>query len=196
MGDGPTTAKVAPGASLATYEGRNGRKITATPKEERPWKSEGEFTTAMLRNIPNKYTRDMLIRQLSHDFKGEFDFLYLPIDFKNKCNVGYSFINFRSQDAYERFERQFNGVDVRKCLPGMNSEKIAEVTPARVQGLEENVGRPRNSPVMNQLVDHPEWMPVLFNVPGEEQLFPNPDQPLPPVKQRGKKRDHARNIDL
>lgn len=147
------------------------------------------YTTVMLRNIPNKYTREMLVKQLSLEFKGLFDFLYLPIDFKNKCNVGYGFINFRTTDACDEFVRQFHGVDVRKCLPGLNSKKIVEVTPARVQGLIENVRRLRNSPVMNQLQDHPEWMPLLFNEYGVEEPFPNPDQPLPPVKPRGRARE-------
>jgi hypothetical protein len=148
-----------------------------------------EYTTVMLRNIPNKYTREMLIKQLKVDFNGLFDFMYLPIDFKNKCNVGYGFINFRNQDACERFVANFHGVDVRKCLPGLNSKKVVEVTPARVQGLIENVRRLRNSPVMGQLVDHPEWMPLLFNEYGEAEPFPNPDQPLPPVKPRGRARE-------
>lgn len=150
--------------------------------------AEEEYTTVMLRNIPNKYTREMLVKQLCVDFNGLFDFMYLPIDFKNKCNVGYGFINFRTQDATEYFVKCFHGVDVRKCLPGLNSKKIVEVTPARVQGLGENVRRLRNSPVMNQLADHPEWMPLLFNDDGIEEPFPSPDQPLPPVKPRGRAR--------
>jgi len=153
------------------------------------------YTTVMLRNIPNKYTREMLVQQLSVEFKGLFDFMYLPIDFKNKCNVGYSFINFRTTDACDEFVRQFHGVDVRKCLPGLNSKKIVEVTPARVQGLIENVKRLRNSPVMNQLQDHPEWMPLLFNEQGVEEPFPNPDQPLPPVKPRGRAREGKKGED-
>ena len=115
--------------------------------------------------------------------------MYLPIDFKNKCNVGwpwlvsgsspdipkpsssslarYGFINFRTQDSCERlgvpaapgtcvptkntqidptytrpqdawvklhsrlccpgrFIGLFHGVDVRKCLPGLNSKKVVE----------------------------------------------------------------------
>jgi hypothetical protein len=42
------------------------------------------------------------------------------------------------------------------------------VTPARVQDLEENVRRLRNSPVMDELVLHPGWMPLLLNEDGEE----------------------------
>lgn len=151
-----------------------------------------DFTTVMLRNIPNKYTREMLIKQLSVDYAGEFDFMYLPIDFKNKCNVGYGFINFRNPAVCARFVANFHGVDVRKCLPGLNSKKIVEVTPARVQGLSENVRRLRNSPVMNQLVDHPEWMPLLFKDNGEDDPFPSPDAPLPPMKPRGRNREATR----
>lgn len=123
----------------------------------------GNYTTVMLRNIPNKYTREMLVKQLNVEFNGQFDFMYLPIDFRNKCNVGYGFINFRTPEVCESFVSKFHGVDVRKCLPGLNSKKIVEVTPARVQGRSENVRRLRNSPVMNQLQEHPEWMPLLFD---------------------------------
>jgi hypothetical protein len=147
-----------------------------------------DYTTVMLRNIPNKYSREMLVKQLSLEFCGEFNFMYLPIDFKNKCNVGYCFINFRTPEACSRFVAQFHGVDVRKCLPGLNSRKVAEVTPARVQGMMENVNRLRNSPVMNQLQEHPEWMPLIFDENGELEPFPSPEQPLPPVKQRGRGR--------
>jgi len=148
----------------------------------------GPFTTVMLRNIPNKYSREMLIAQLNQDYSGMYDFMYLPIDFKNKCNVGYGFINFRTQDTCEYFCKQFHGVDVRKCLPGLNSNKIVEVTPARVQGYTENVRRLRNSPVMNQLIDNPEWMPLVFDADGNEKPFPHPEQSLPPIKARGRAR--------
>ena len=143
-----------------------------------------DYTTVMLRNIPNKFTLDMLLKQLKVDFDGEFDFMYLPIDFKNGCNVGYCFINFRTCESCANFVSMFHGVDVRKCLPGMSSRKVVEVTRARVQGLQENIHRLRNSPVMNQRIEHPEWMPLLFDERGDQKEFSMPDQPLSPLKPR------------
>ena len=54
---------------------------------------EDRRTTLMIKNIPNKYTQKMLLSTMDENFKGAYDFFYLPIDFKNKCNVGYAFIN-------------------------------------------------------------------------------------------------------
>lgn len=37
----------------------------------------------MLRNIPNKYTRDMILEQIdAFSFKKKYDFFYLPIDYR------------------------------------------------------------------------------------------------------------------
>eukprot|EP00928_Gymnodinium_smaydae_P036405 TRINITY_DN25453_c0_g1_i1.p1 TRINITY_DN25453_c0_g1~~TRINITY_DN25453_c0_g1_i1.p1 ORF type:complete len:545 (-),score=117.37 TRINITY_DN25453_c0_g1_i1:286-1869(-) len=174
----------------AEASGDDGRKKGAGKGEEAPERDPANCTTVMLRNIPNKYTQEMLIKQLNVDFDKEYDFIYMPIDFKNECNVGYSFINFITPGACSRFQDQYHGVDVRKCLPGLNSRKIVEVTPARVQGLHENVQRLRNSPVMSQLLQHPEWMPQIFTETGDEVPFPAPEVPLQPVKRRGRNREN------
>mmetsp|Transcript_48597 Transcript_48597/g.113807 ORF Transcript_48597/g.113807 Transcript_48597/m.113807 type:complete len:216 (-) Transcript_48597:77-724(-) len=152
-----------------------------------------ECTTVMLRNIPNKYTRDMLVKQLEQNFKGQFDYVYLPIDFKNRCNVGYAFINFASVGVCATFVEKFNGVEVGECLPGLNSRKIAEVTPARIQGKEENVRRLRNSPVMGELSSHPEWMPLVYDEDGKVSSFPAADQPPSPTKPRRRPREDRRD---
>lgn len=39
-------------------------------------------TTLMIKNIPNKYTQKMLLSTVDEAFKGQYDFFYLPIDFK------------------------------------------------------------------------------------------------------------------
>ncbi|KAJ6824924.1 protein MEI2-like 2 isoform X1 [Iris pallida] len=45
---------------------------------------EDTRTTLMIKNIPNKYTSKMLLASIDETHMGTYDFLYLPIDFKEK----------------------------------------------------------------------------------------------------------------
>lgn len=129
------------------------------------------YTTAMLRNLPNKYMRDKLVSRLnSCGYKGDIDFLYLPIDFRNKCNVGYCFLNFRTSKALARFRDEFHGQQSGEKLPGFNSKKVLEVSPARVQGLHPNIVRLQGSPIMARA--DKEWLPILLDPTGKILDFP------------------------
>lgn len=135
-------------------------------------------TTMMLRNIPNKYTQKMMLEYLENNgFRGTYDFFYLPIDFRNRCNVGYAFINFVDPEHAKRFLQSLHRVK----LPAYNSNKVCEVTYAHVQGLEQNVEHYRNSPVNGIPISA--YRPMIFKS-GLEVGFPKPDAPLPPIQLR------------
>lgn len=42
-------------------------------------------TTIMVRNIPNKYTQEMLLELFEQNHNRRFDFFYLPIDYNVAC---------------------------------------------------------------------------------------------------------------
>ena len=129
---------------------------------------ESNYTTVMLRNIPNKYTQTSLLEAIdSRGFRGLYNFFYLPVDFKNGCNMGYAFINFVNHDAADMFMSAFKGYQ----LPA-KSTKVCDVCWARVQGFKANIEHYRNSPV-NDLPD-PEYRPLMFQN-GVEVAFPRPD---------------------
>lgn len=72
----------------------------------------------------------MLLENFDRYLKDQYDFFYLPIDFKNKCNMGYAFINFTHPYFVVEFYLQFNA----KKWECFNSDKICKVTYGRIQG--------------------------------------------------------------
>ncbi|CAD8109031.1 unnamed protein product [Paramecium primaurelia] len=103
-------------------------------------------TTLMIRNIPNKYTQPMLLENIDINHKDNYDFFYLPIDFTNKCNVGYAFINFLDSKFIPKFFLEFHS---RKWKL-FNSDKICEITYARIQGVEQLQGHFQYSTIMQE----------------------------------------------
>ncbi|CAK66792.1 unnamed protein product (macronuclear) [Paramecium tetraurelia] len=64
-------------------------------------------TTLMMRNIPQNYTKEMLIMEIDPKFKNKFDYFNLPFD--GTANPGYAFINLKSKSYLKDFYNYFNG---------------------------------------------------------------------------------------
>eukprot|EP00930_Biecheleria_cincta_P025369 TRINITY_DN18071_c0_g1_i2.p1 TRINITY_DN18071_c0_g1~~TRINITY_DN18071_c0_g1_i2.p1 ORF type:complete len:421 (+),score=64.45 TRINITY_DN18071_c0_g1_i2:100-1263(+) len=132
-----------------------------------------DFTTVMLKHIPNQCSRDQLVHELNRQFKGSFDFLYLPMDFAARRNQGFCFINFVSHEACGRFMRAFDGRSVQSCFPSFTGSRLLAAKEAKVQGFEANVTRLRKSPVMTELLQNREWMPLTLDAEGDAMPFPD-----------------------
>jgi hypothetical protein len=76
--------------------------------------------TIMIRNIPNRYNQVEFLKIIDSNYKGLYDFVYVPIDFKNHCNIGYAFLSFVNPLYIVDFCLEFHG---KKWEP-MRSEKI------------------------------------------------------------------------
>ncbi|KAJ8533443.1 hypothetical protein ON010_g13809 [Phytophthora cinnamomi] len=70
----------------------------------------------------------MLLAEINRNHRGNYDFFYLPIDFKNKCNMGYAFINFIEAAHIEAFHKEFDG----QKWTNFNSEKVCAISSSNV----------------------------------------------------------------
>lgn len=91
-------------------------------------------TTLMVRNLPNKYQAADVIELLkSVGLEGTYDFLYVPIDYKNAtANLGYAFINMVDPKDSLRLFHAFAG----KRWDEKGSKKVCEISYGRVQGFD------------------------------------------------------------
>jgi hypothetical protein len=91
---------------------------------------EDRRTTIMVKNIPNKFTRDLLIKTIDKNFKSTYDLFILPTDVNRYKNFGYAFLNFTCSYHIPYFYFLFNG----KKWGSTNSQKICEITYSKIQG--------------------------------------------------------------
>lgn len=137
-------------------------------------------TTVMLRNLPNGYNSELLLRTLdSNGFAGRYDFVYLPIDFNSLAGLGYAFVNLVSHAEAQRFWQHFEEF-VQWLLP---CEKPCALTWSHPQqGVTAHVERYRNSPVMHEVV--PENCKPMVFADGRRVQFPRPTKPLKAPRMR------------
>ncbi|RZC61557.1 hypothetical protein C5167_023312 [Papaver somniferum] len=140
-------------------------------------------TTVMIKNIPNKYSQKLVLNMLDNHCircnekifaEGDenqplsaYDFVYLPIDFNNKCNVGYGFVNLTTPQAAWRLYKAFH----LQQWEVFNSRKICEVTYARLQGLAELTEHFNNSKFA---CDKDDYLPVIFSPPRDGKQLTDP----------------------
>ncbi|CAH8388663.1 unnamed protein product [Eruca vesicaria subsp. sativa] len=144
-------------------------------------------TTLMIKNIPNKYSQKLLLNMLDnhcihineaitqesdenkahHQPFSSYDFVYLPMDFNNKCNVGYGFVNMTSPEAAWRLYKAFH----LQRWEVFNSRKICQITYARVQGLEDLKEHFKSAkfPCEAEL-----YLPVVFSPPRDGKQLTEP----------------------
>ena len=93
-------------------------------------KNKDKRTTLIIKNIPNKYTIQLLLIELSTNFANKFDIIYLPQDKINNCNLGYGFINFVNPLHLILFYEEFMG----KKWNYSNSQKRCFLAYSNYQG--------------------------------------------------------------
>jgi hypothetical protein len=128
------------GQSDNEYYGYNNNKNTSQEKYEKKLELnidikrilslEDRRTTLMIKNIPNKFKRDLLLKIINENFKGAYDLFILPTDANGYKNFGYSFINFTSSYYIPYFYYLFD----HKKWSSTNSQKICEITYSKIQG--------------------------------------------------------------
>mmetsp|Transcript_16464 Transcript_16464/g.31063 ORF Transcript_16464/g.31063 Transcript_16464/m.31063 type:complete len:269 (+) Transcript_16464:71-877(+) len=142
--------------------------------EAEVWAEAEERSTLCLRNVPNNYSRQMLLDLMEqHGLSGKYDFVYLPCDFNRHANLGYAFVNLVDTESVNHFRKTFDGFTDW----GMPTAKVGQVSfSGPHQGLEAHIERYRNSPVLHKSVPD-EYKPAIF-ADGIRQPFPPPTRKI------------------
>merc|ERR1719183_682376 len=134
-------------------------KMPVVVEDDEPVKktTEVNYMSVMVRNIPNRYSQQMLRTEIDKaGFKGKYNFFYMPIDFGQRANLGYAFIDFQDVETAAQFIATFEGEKLRK----FKSRKILSISPAVYQGLPANLNHFAKAAL--QRITNPRFQPKVF----------------------------------
>lgn len=135
---------------------------------------DGPQTTLMFRNLPVWFTRQHLEELLDKEgFGSLYDFIYLPAELGSGTCFGYAFINMVTSKDAERFVNYFQGFDQ---WPVEDARRAVVHLSEALQGLDEQIERYRNSPLMHPSVPDP-LRPAVYSR-GIRIAFPAPTAPI------------------
>eukprot|EP00928_Gymnodinium_smaydae_P050336 TRINITY_DN3389_c1_g1_i2.p1 TRINITY_DN3389_c1_g1~~TRINITY_DN3389_c1_g1_i2.p1 ORF type:complete len:457 (+),score=42.71 TRINITY_DN3389_c1_g1_i2:93-1373(+) len=136
-------------------------------------KSMDQRTTVMLRNLPPSSTISMIMRKIdAAGFRGKYDFVYLPMDFKTPTCPGFCFVNLTDPAHVSPFWTYFEGYSAWQG----SKNKCSVTWSSKLQGLEANIKRYKNSPVMHESVPDG-YKPRVFR-DGVQISFPPPTRKI------------------
>jgi hypothetical protein len=128
-------------------------------------------TTVMVRNIPSRYLPAKLRADLDNaGFQRQYDFFYMPCDVLARVNLGYCFINFVDGESIPRFMQAFH----ENKFPRYRSNKLLQLSIAKIQGFQKNVDSLMSSSVVSLLPE--EFKPVML-IDGILKSFSSPLRP-------------------
>mmetsp|Transcript_54349 Transcript_54349/g.116744 ORF Transcript_54349/g.116744 Transcript_54349/m.116744 type:complete len:375 (-) Transcript_54349:552-1676(-) len=91
-------------------------------------------TTVMVKNIPNRMTKERLYEIFAPHIDGRHDCFYLPVDPFRRCNIGFGFINFHDAADIIPFYNALHGMQWSTLAEHKSSTKVCEITYSRAQG--------------------------------------------------------------
>jgi len=170
-------------SGMHVFSKRQTRAAQRMQRERGPWSctavvpGEKHRTTLILKQLPDGCSQETLCQLLtSLGFAGLYNFLYAPVNFRTGSLFGYCFINFLQHEAavsalqalLEHTPQHFDGaqIEVKWSEPH--------------QGLDVQIERYRNSPVMHPMVPLM-YKPILLHA-GERVDFPAPTRSIAPPK--------------
>jgi hypothetical protein len=100
-------------------------------------------TTLILRNLPSKCTQGMLVERIEvlGYTRCEIDLVYLPANLKGKGHMGFALVNFRTEEACHAFAEEYHLARYSDGLLAIETSKVCEISPGRVQGSQEILRR-------------------------------------------------------
>jgi hypothetical protein len=132
---------------------------------------DNDRTTVMVRNLANDLTQTDFVKDLiARGYRGFFDFVYMPMNFRSNGNFGYAFVNFTSAGVAVQFMKHLQLFE--------HDEQEWRSVWSTCQGVDANVERYRNSPLMHSLVPA-ECKPALYDRQGFQVKFPAPTKNIP-----------------